>query len=120
MLIPLLLIVVAAVVAYWIVVQANRARSVTATRGETGRQDRTLQQARWRPTHRQADGRTEVVLQRVIDDADGGIEVVEERPFDSWPDDDPMWEARFAEAMTNARHRCEVMNSEEDPGTMGW
>jgi len=114
MLVPLLLVAVLVVAAYWAVTQANRARSGRAERQVAARRAQELRQARWKPAHRQADGRTEVVLQRVAGGAaDGEVEVLEERPFDSWADEDPMWEARFAESMANARHRCELMNAEE-------
>lgn len=112
-LVPLLLILVLVAVAYWAVVQARRARSLTSAGRKSARPGRALQTARWKPAHRQSDGHTEVVLQRVLDAADGDHEVVEERRFDRWSDDDPMWEARFAEAMANARHRCDLMNAEE-------
>lgn len=113
MLVPLLLLVVLLVVAYWLVVQANRVRSGQANRQVAAQRVDELRQAQWKPTHRQVEGHTEVVLQRVRSTAAGGTEVVEERPFDRWADDDPMWEARFGEAMANARYRCELMNAEE-------
>lgn len=114
MLVPLLLLVVMLVVAYWVVVQARSVRSGQGTPRLTGQRTPELARAAWKPAHRQAGGRTEIVLQRVRRSAGGGAEVLEERPFDQWADDDPMWDARFAESMAAARHRCELMNTEED------
>jgi hypothetical protein len=114
MLLPVLLLVVIVVVTYWVVVQARGVRSgPTAPRLTAGRAPDPARAA-WKPAHRQAGGRTEVVLQRVRTRADAEVEVLEERPFDEWADDDPMWDARFAESMAAARHRCELMNTEEE------
>lgn len=109
MLVPLLLIVVLAVVMYWSVA---RLRSGQAGRRGLASGPQVARRAVWKPAHRQADGHIEVVLRRILDTPDGEV-VVEERPFAQWADEDPMWEARFAEAMANARHRCELMNAEE-------
>jgi hypothetical protein len=110
MLVVLLAVVLAA--AYWAVRRGGQGRGVLTGSRSLGRAP-AVAPARWRPTHRQADGTTEVVLQRVRTDANGEDTLLEERPFTSWADDDPMWEARFAEAMANARYRCELMNAEE-------
>jgi hypothetical protein len=39
--------------------------------------------------------------------------VLEERAFESFPSDDPAWEARFTEGMANARYRCTYLNAED-------
>jgi hypothetical protein len=69
--------------------------------------------ARWAPAHDELDGRTRVLLRRSYTGLDGRPAVLEERVFDSFPADDPAWEARFTEAMSGARFRCTYLNAED-------
>ena len=70
-------------------------------------------QARWAPAHEEVDGVTRVLLRRSYTGLDGLPAVLEERVFDTFPSDDPAWEARFTEAMSGARFRCGYLNTEE-------
>ena len=45
--------------------------------------------------------------------------VLEERVLQTFPADDPAWEARFTEGMAAARFRCSYLNAEESPGGQG-
>ena len=76
---------------------------------------RAIAVARWAPAHDERDGRTRILLRRSYTGLDGQPAVLEERVFDSFPADDPAWEARFTEAMSNARFRCRYLNAEESP-----
>jgi hypothetical protein len=69
--------------------------------------------ARWEPAHDEVDGTTRVLLRRVYTGLDGRPAVLEERVFETFPARDPAWEARFTEAMSNARFRCAYLNAEE-------
>jgi hypothetical protein len=69
--------------------------------------------ARWLPGHDEVDGRTRVLLRRTYTGLDGRPAVLEERVLDTFPAQDPGWEARFTEAMSNARFRCAYLNAEE-------
>jgi hypothetical protein len=69
--------------------------------------------AHWVPAHAEADGVTRVVLRRTYTGLDGRPVVLEERVLQSFPADDPAWEARFTEAMAAARFRCAYLNVEE-------
>jgi hypothetical protein len=70
--------------------------------------------ARWVPGHDEMDGTTRVLLRRTYTGLDGLPAVLEERVLQSFPADDPAWEARFTEGMAAARFRCAYLNSEED------
>ena len=69
--------------------------------------------ARWAPAHDEVDGTTRILLRRSYTGLDGRPVVLDERVFDTFPARDPAWEARFTEAMSNARFRCGYLNSEE-------
>jgi len=80
---------------------------------DRARRARAIAAARWLPGHDEVDGTTRVLLRRTCVGLDGRPEVLEERVFDSFPAQDPLWEARFTEAMANARFRCRYLNAEE-------
>lgn len=71
--------------------------------------------ARWAPAHDERDGVTRVLLRRSCTGPDGWPIVLEDRVFTSFAADDPLWEARFTEAMADARFRCDYLNREESP-----
>jgi hypothetical protein len=72
-----------------------------------------IAQARWLPGHDEVDGTTRVLLRRTYTGLDGRPAVLEERVLETFPAHDPGWEARFTEAMSNARFRCAYLNAEE-------
>jgi hypothetical protein len=72
-------------------------------------------QARWAPAHDEVDGTTRVLLRRAYTGLDGRPVVLEERVLETFPAQDPAWEARFTEAMSKARFRCSYLNTEEGP-----
>ncbi len=69
--------------------------------------------AGWAPAHDEVDGVTRVLLRRSYTGADGLPVVLEDRVLTTFPADDPAWEARFTEAMANARFRCGYLDAEE-------
>ncbi|WP_369258382.1 hypothetical protein [Geodermatophilus amargosae] len=73
-----------------------------------------LTQARWTAAHAEVDGETRVLLRRWHPGPDGSPVVLEERVFETFPSDDPAWEARFTEAMAGARYRCSYLDAEEE------
>jgi hypothetical protein len=72
-----------------------------------------IAQARWLPGHDEVDGTTRVLLRRTYTGLNGRPVVMEERVLETCPAHDPGWEARFTEAMSNARFRCAYLNAEE-------
>jgi hypothetical protein len=72
-----------------------------------------IAQARWVPGHDEVDGMTRVLVRRVYTGLDGRPAVLEERVLETFPAQDPAWEARFTEAMSAARFRCTYLNAEE-------
>ena len=74
-----------------------------------------IAQARWVPGHDEVDGTTRVLVRRAYTGLDGHPVVLEERVIESFPADDPAWEALFTEAMSKARFRCTYLNTEERP-----
>jgi hypothetical protein len=74
-----------------------------------------IAQARWVPGHDEVDGTTRVLVRRTYTGLDGRPEVLEERVLETFPAQDPVWEARFTEAMSSARIRCTYLNAEESP-----
>lgn len=74
-----------------------------------------IAQARWVPGHDEVDGTTRVLVRRTYTGLDGHPAVLEERVLESFPANDPAWEALFTEAMAKARFRCSYLNSEERP-----
>lgn len=77
---------------------------------------RAVAGARWAAAHDERDGVTRVLLRRSCTGPDGLPLVLEERDFTSFPTDDPLWEARFTEAMAQARFRCDYLNAEDAAG----
>ena len=76
---------------------------------------RAIAQARWAPAHDEVDGSTRVLVRRAYTGLDGRPVVLEERVLETFPAQDPAWEARFTEAMAKARFRCSYLNTEEGP-----
>lgn len=74
-----------------------------------------IAQARWAPAHDEVDGSTRVLVRRAYTGLDGRPVVLEERVLETFPAQDPAWEARFTEAMAKARFRCSYLNAEEAP-----
>jgi hypothetical protein len=72
-----------------------------------------IARARWAPAHDEVDGTTRILLRRSYTGLDGHPAVLEERTFETFPSDDPAWEARFTEGMANARYRCSYLNAED-------
>jgi len=97
----------------WSVQQAPPGAGPRLPTRDRVRQARAIAAARWVPAHDEVDGTTRVLLRRACIGLDGRPEVLEERVFDSFPAQDPLWEARFTEAMSNARFRCRYLNAEE-------
>jgi hypothetical protein len=72
-----------------------------------------ISRARWVPAHDEVDGVTRVLLRRAYTGLDGHPAVLEERVLETFPAQDPAWEALFTEAMSRARFRCSYLNAEE-------
>jgi hypothetical protein len=72
-----------------------------------------IAQARWVPGHDEVDGTTRILVRRAYTGLDGRPAVLEERVLETFPAQDPAWEARFTEAMSTARFRCAYLNAEE-------
>ena len=75
-----------------------------------------IERARWVPAHDEVDGVTRVLVRRAYIGLDGHPAVLEERVLETFPAQDPAWEALFTEAMSRARFRCAYLNAEESPG----
>jgi hypothetical protein len=76
----------------------------------------SIAQARWVAAHDEVDGRTRVLVRRQYTGLDGHPAVAEERVLETFPAQDPSWEARFTEGMARARFRCGYLNGEESAG----
>ena len=72
-----------------------------------------IDRARWVPAHDEVDGVTRVLLRRAYTGLDGHPAVLDERVLETFPAQDPAWEALFTEAMSRARFRCAYLNAEE-------
>jgi hypothetical protein len=72
-----------------------------------------IERARWMPGHDEVDGVTRVLLRKAYIGLDGRPAVLEERVLETFPAQDPAWEALFTEAMSRARFRCAYLNAEE-------
>src|SRR5687768_5876756 len=70
-----------------------------------------IDKARWLPAHDEVDGVTRVLLRRAYTGLDGHPAVLEERVLETFPAQDPAWEALFTEAMSRARYRCAYLNA---------
>ena len=95
----------------------NQLRSTGTTGALPARQRAELaaaiSHARWVPAHDEVDGTTRVLVRRVWTGLDGRPVVEDERVLETFPAQDPAWEARFTEAMSAARYRCDYLNAEE-------
>jgi hypothetical protein len=69
--------------------------------------------ARWAPAHDEVDGATRVLVRKAYTGLDGRPAVLEDRVIAAFPADDPEWEVRFIEGMSQARFRCTYLNAEE-------
>ena len=69
--------------------------------------------ARWFPAHDEVDGTTRILVRRTYTGLDGLPAVLDERVLQTFPAQDPAWEAHFTEGMSNARYRCAYLNAEE-------
>jgi hypothetical protein len=78
----------------------------TRDHGATGRGP-----VEWRVTHRDVHGETRVLLQKV---SPGGISVLTEHVVATIPVDDPAYDEKFLTAMTTARERRALFESEEE------
>ncbi|SEK49687.1 hypothetical protein SAMN04515665_102306 [Blastococcus sp. DSM 46786] len=107
----LLVVLLAGLVVWWVSVPQPAGRGLPAR--ERALRERAVAAARWHAAHDEVDGVTRVLLRRSCPGLDGHPEVLEERVFDTFPADDPLWEARFTEAMAGARFRCSYLNNEE-------
>jgi hypothetical protein len=72
-----------------------------------------IERAQWVPAHDEVDGLTRVLVRRAYIGLDGRPAVLDERVLETFPAQDPAWEARFTEAMARARFRCAYLNAEE-------
>jgi hypothetical protein len=72
-----------------------------------------IERAHWVPAHDEVDGATRVLLRRTYTGLDGHPVALEERVLETFPAQDPAWEALFTEAMSRARFRCAYLNAEE-------
>ena len=99
--------------AAWRALQRDAPAPPRLTARERGWLAEQISRARWVPAHDEVDGTTRILLRRSYTGLDGRPAVLEERVFDSFPAHDPAWEARFTEAMSNARFRCAYLNAEE-------
>jgi hypothetical protein len=66
----------------------------------------------WRVDHVDVDGRTRVLLQKVLP---GSGQVVDEHVVATIPVDDPDYDEAFLRAMATARERRALFESEHDP-----
>lgn len=71
-----------------------------------------IEAARWAPAHDEVDGVTRVLVRKAYTGLDGHPVVLEERVIGTFPADDPGWEVRFIEGMSQARFRCTYLNAE--------
>lgn len=72
-----------------------------------------VSRARWVPAHDEVDGTTRILVRRTYTGLDGLPAVLDERVLETFPAQDPAWEAHFTEGMSNARYRCAYLNAEE-------
>lgn len=111
----LLGLLVVGAVTFWRALQGGSggpARLPSRSRAELAA---AIARARWAPAHDEVDRTTRVLVRRAYTGLDGRPVVMEERVLETFPADDPAWEARFTEAMSKARFRCSYLNAEEGP-----
>jgi hypothetical protein len=99
----------------WTAVRGGVGRTAALPPRERAQIAAAIAQARWAPGHDEVDGTTRVLVRRSYTGLDGLPVVLEERVLESFPADDPAWEALFTEAMSKARFRCSYLNTEERP-----
>lgn len=97
----LLVVVVGAVVfgAFWLVARPRDHRLPAAASG------------RWRVAHYDVKGQTRIVVQKV---PDSGASVLDEHLVATFPSDDPEYDEKFLAAMSTARQRQALFQSEQD------
>lgn len=76
-----------------------------------GQRHPTTLPGRWRVTHHDKSGQTRVVVQKV---SDTGTKVLDEHVVAVIPVDDPEYDAKFLAAMSAARERRALFETEED------
>jgi hypothetical protein len=106
-------LLVVGAVAFWRALQGESAgmgRLPSRPRAELAA---AIAQARWAPSHDEVDGITRVLVRRSYTGLDGRPVVLEDRVLETFPAQDPAWEARFTEAMSKARFRSSYLNTEE-------
>lgn len=99
----------------WTALHRGSARPTTLRARERAELAAAIARARWAPAHDEVDGSTRVLVRRACTGLDGRPVVLEERVLETFPAQDPAWEARFTEAMAKARFRCSYLNAEEGP-----
>ncbi len=65
----------------------------------------------WRVAHYDVKGETRIVVQKI---PENGASVLDEHVVATFPSDDPEYDARFLAAMSTARQRQALFQSEED------
>jgi len=75
------------------------------------RQRRALAGARWQTAHRSDEGRTLVVVRRMLAGSSAPDGVLQERVIGEVADTDPDWEVHFAELTGRARNRAAALNA---------
>jgi hypothetical protein len=73
----------------------------------------SIARAHWVPGHDEVADETRILVRRTYTGLDGRPDVLEERVLETFPAQDPSWEARFTEGMARARFRCTYLNKEE-------
>ena len=109
------LVVILALVAalVWVLRNQRAGTAVALPSRQRAELAAAIEQARWVPAHDEVDGATRVMVRRTYIGLDGRPEVLDERVLETFPAQDPAWEARFTEAMAAARYRCTYLNAEE-------
>jgi hypothetical protein len=99
--------------ALWTALRSGTAGTAPLPTGRRAEIAAAIAGARWVPGHDEVEGRTRVLLRKTYTGLEGLPVVLEERVLETFPADDPAWEARFTEAMSTARYRCAYLNAEE-------
>jgi hypothetical protein len=92
---------------------AARGSSAVLPAGARAELAAAIAAARWAPAHDEVDGANRVLVRKSYTGLDGRPGVLEERVLATFPADDPEWEVRFIEGMSQARFRCTYLNAEE-------
>jgi hypothetical protein len=99
--------------AVWTALSRGSAPSGALPERERAELAAAIARARWTPAHDEVDGVTRVLVRRSYTGLDGQPVVLEERVLETFPAQDPAWEALFTEAMAKARYRCTYLNAED-------